>query len=61
MENNSYKTKVTCDNCNFVGDVDIEKGTKVSDSSCPDCGCKELKLKSEPKNIRIRPMTQNYR
>lgn len=41
-----YKVVVDCNNCSFVGDVEIKKGLLIKDAlpekECPNCGCKEL-------------------
>jgi len=38
---NTYKIHVTCDNCDFYGEVQLPKGTAASHSiECPNCGCK---------------------
>lgn len=37
-----YVANVTCTNCQYNGSINIKKGTKVADESCPNCGCKTL-------------------
>ena len=46
MEEETYKVKVYCRNCDWKGTQDIAKGTSVEVLSlrdCPICGCQELK------------------
>ena len=63
MENNNttYKAYVFCTNCNFRKELDIPKGSLVSDVSCPNCG--NLTIKIDPNGeIFNRPHRQeNYR
>ncbi|MCH7648074.1 MAG: hypothetical protein IIA83_05665 [Thaumarchaeota archaeon] len=42
MEEETYKRKVYCTNCNFRNEIDIAKGTKVEKATCPNCGNKTL-------------------
>jgi predicted RNA-binding Zn-ribbon protein involved in translation (DUF1610 family) len=42
-ESAAYKSKVYCDNCGFSGEVEIQKGKKISERACPQCGTLELK------------------
>jgi|GEM_PF-2553615 len=46
----TYKIKVMCNNCENIQDLDIEKGKKISDAECPNCGCKELVKSFEEEN-----------
>jgi len=42
MIEETYKLEAVCDNCDYSGEVEIPKGTKVEEMDCPQCGCKEL-------------------
>jgi len=42
-----YTVNVRCDNCGYSGDVKVPRGTKVSNRSCPRCGCRTLKRKDK--------------
>ncbi len=42
MNEETYKANVMCGNCDFMGEIDIPKGVKISDKECPKCGCQEL-------------------
>lgn len=46
MENQTetYQAKVYCTNCHKIIDHNIPKGTYVLQESCPNCGCRELKV-----------------
>lgn len=35
----TYKISIYCENCEYHGEADIPKGTKVADGECPQCGC----------------------
>lgn len=38
---NTYTVEIVCDNCDFVGEKTLPKGTAASHSmECPYCGCK---------------------
>lgn len=37
-----YYANVSCSNCNYSGGLNIKKGTKITEESCPNCGCKTL-------------------
>ena len=39
---NTYKAKVYCANCDLKKEVDIQKGKKVEETACPNCGTMEL-------------------
>lgn len=58
MSEEKYNLEVCCKNCNFDGTVELEKGMKVEDSLCPECGCKTLVKKMRP--IRIIPSHENF-
>lgn len=34
-----YSMFCACENCDYEGDTDIPRGTKVTDAECPECGC----------------------
>jgi len=38
----TYTMDVACSNCEWEGEANIPKGTKVNDAACPQCGCVEL-------------------
>jgi ssDNA-binding Zn-finger/Zn-ribbon topoisomerase 1 len=54
-----YKMKVWCPNCDFGGEVEINKGVKVDEHPCPECG--NLGLRKKLKPMRIVPNIPNYR
>lgn len=58
MNEQNYKLKVVCKNCNFCGEITLEKGVAVDDSVCPECGCRKLVKQYQP--IRIIPNIENY-
>lgn len=39
---NTYKAKVYYSNCNLKNEIDIQKGKKVEETACPNCGTTEL-------------------
>lgn len=39
-----YNVDVFCENCESEENVDIEKGQRVSEFDCPNCGCADLVL-----------------
>lgn len=39
----NYSVYVECDNCNFIGTIEIQKGFTVITAKCPNCNCKQLK------------------
>lgn len=41
-ENRTYKAKVYCKNCDFRGQIDIEKGQTIDKTECTNCGNTEL-------------------
>jgi len=47
----TYKIKVACRNCDFEGEVDIEKSIEVKEAICPQCGCTTLTKSSTLPNI----------
>lgn len=42
----AYKVKAVCNNCEWEGEVEIQKGTRVEEQPCPQCGCAALMLNS---------------
>jgi len=45
---NTYTLHVTCDNCDFYGEVTLPKGTAAGHSiECPNCGCKTARKPSK--------------
>lgn len=58
MPDETYFQEVYCSNCPFKGGVYILKGTKINDSPCPNCGCKELERSYE--NVTLTPHNENY-
>jgi len=42
MDDTKYKINACCVNCDFRGDVEIKKGTKIEDEKCPNCGCQTI-------------------
>ncbi|HAV10165.1 MAG TPA: hypothetical protein DCX22_00895 [Dehalococcoidia bacterium] len=42
MQNDTYTLTVSCDNCDFIGDVQIQKGKLISEAYCPKCQCQTL-------------------
>ena len=46
MKEESYRVNVFCQNCEWHGTQDIQKGSSVevlSERECPICGCREIK------------------
>jgi len=39
---NTYKARVYCSNCDFKKEIDIQKAKKVEETACPNCGTMEL-------------------
>ncbi len=39
----SYQVHVVCKNCETEDYIEIEKGVRVAETPCPNCGCYELK------------------
>ncbi len=37
-----YSTRVGCANCEYIGRVHVEKGTRIDRHPCPECGCTAL-------------------
>lgn len=44
----TYKLKVYCTNCNFKGEIEIQKGVAYSNQECLNCGVADLKFVQEP-------------
>ncbi len=42
MQNDTYTLTVSCKNCDYVGDVQIQKGKPVTEACCPKCQCQTL-------------------
>jgi hypothetical protein len=40
---NSYEVDVICYNCDFKGEVDVNKGIQIKEAVCPKCGNKTLR------------------
>ncbi len=59
MNEETYKAKVFCLNCDFEDTLDIEKGLRIEDKECPKCGNKTLNKKFEAG--RIIPRQEDYR
>jgi uncharacterized Zn finger protein len=57
MSNNAYKVEVSCKNCGFSGEIEIEKGVEVENYECPNCGNHTLKRLLKP--VQIRPRREN--
>lgn len=49
----TYTIECECNNCDFSGPVEIEKGTvaALGNIVCPNCGCRHLKNKVKPAPI----------
>jgi Zn finger protein HypA/HybF involved in hydrogenase expression len=47
--NDTYDIKFFCRNCEETGNLEIPRGTKLEDMSCPHCRCKTLELYRRPK------------
>ena len=58
MSDDTYKVEVLCKNCGFEGEIEIEKGVKIEDHPCPNCGNRDLIRKLKP--IRMIPKIENY-
>ncbi len=39
----TYTEEVSCSNCSFHGEVEIERGKTLGDVDCPRCGVKNLR------------------
>ena len=42
MKEETYTVKVSCQNCNWEGNIKVEKGTLATENPCPNCGCDTL-------------------
>lgn len=40
----TYGVNVSCDNCGFVGVIQVARGWKVKNARCPVCSCDALEL-----------------
>jgi len=58
MDNNKYKLDVTCSNCNYEGEVEINTGTELEVAECPKCRCQ--KLEKKPEGVYISRRQKNY-
>lgn len=43
MNSEKYRAPVICKNCEFKNYSNFPKGTPISESPCPKCGCKALR------------------
>ena len=34
----SFKAKVKCENCGFIGEAEFPRHTIIANASCPNCG-----------------------
>ncbi len=57
-ETNSYKKSVYCQNCDFKGEIEIQKGQTIEQTECPNCGNAEL-IKDFG-SVVLRPDVGNY-
>lgn len=45
-----YTIHITCSNCDYVGTIEVPKGTLATDlRECPNCGCKTATKKNKVK------------
>jgi hypothetical protein len=44
----TYTVLVDCENCEYSDTAELPKGTKISDATCPECGCTELVRHEQP-------------
>ena len=42
MGEDKYEINVQCNNCDFKGNIEVKKGTKIEDEKCPNCGCQTI-------------------
>lgn len=38
----TYTAVVICENCNFNGHIEVNKGALIENHKCPNCGCTKL-------------------
>jgi len=43
MNENFYNLDILCENCDYVGQIEIPKGQKIDTFCCPKCGTESLK------------------
>jgi len=49
----TYNVEAYCHNCEYEGEAEIPKGTKVDDADCPRCGCDCLQVKAKFTDDRV--------
>lgn len=54
----TYTLDTFCQNCDFEGSVNIEKGNEVNNHECPKCGTKMLKKVT--KIVTLKPHVEDY-
>ncbi len=42
LKEEEYKIPAYCSNCGYKGNIAIERGQRISDGTCPHCGCVTL-------------------
>ncbi len=42
MANDTYTLTVYCKNCDYAGDLQIQKGSPLAEAFCPKCQCRTL-------------------
>jgi len=48
MGQETYKITVSCNNCKFNEEIELEKGIRPQETECPNCGCFELSRHDSP-------------
>ena len=38
----AYSAEVYCSNCKYKKEIEVQKGTLVTDMKCPNCNCETL-------------------
>lgn len=46
-EETHYIVKIKCFNCGIKKRIEIQKGTRVDDNKCPNCGCRSIERTEE--------------
>lgn len=57
----TYKANVFCKNCNFKGEIDIQKGQTIEFTECTNCGNNTLIKHQDVIVGRLRPSHDDFR
>lgn len=41
-QKNTYSVRVKCFNCGLKKRIEVQRGVRVDDSKCPNCGCRSI-------------------